>query len=139
MSPADEERAAQIQSIEVEHTVCFGTCPAYSYRFLRGDSATYTGFHFVSDSGVRHSPLPPGLFDSLALRVAIARLDTLAPRPPVMMVDVPFVYVRVAMRDTALILQRIPGQLEKEPQLDGLIGRLDSTGASLFRHQIGSP
>jgi Domain of unknown function (DUF6438) len=132
-------QAQEIMAISIERTPCFGTCPVYTYSFVRGGSAGYIGTRFVQDSGAKGVPMPGALFDSLAARVQQINFFRLPSTFSVGMTDLPSTIIRVTLPDTVKVVRRYGRPPETPPSLLALEALLDSTGARLFSHRPGNP
>jgi len=61
--------AAQIDSITLERTLCYGTCPVYKVTVRRDGTVTYDGKQFVRATGRRMRKIPARQFQELASEV----------------------------------------------------------------------
>jgi hypothetical protein len=66
----------QFDSISLQRTACYGTCPIYQVVLRRDLSATYQGERFVSRLGAWHAGVPLEVYGRLSY--LIERLDVMA-------------------------------------------------------------
>ena len=61
--------AAQIDSITLERTSCYGTCPVYKVTVRRDGSVVYDGKQFVKVTGHRSRKIPVEQFQKLTREI----------------------------------------------------------------------
>jgi hypothetical protein len=143
--PAAEPRfprtvtGGDIVAITITHTPCFGTCPAYSYTFARGGSATYSPQRFIQDSASHSASLDSATFDSVTQRLQRTGFFAMRSRYAVGMSDLPSTTITAQLADTAKVVTRYGHPADTPLSLPALESFLDSTGARLFGHSPGHP
>jgi hypothetical protein len=57
-NPAPKPDSIEFDSVVLQRTACFGTCPVYKVEIRANGQVAYTGAEFVSVKGIRHSSIP---------------------------------------------------------------------------------
>src|SRR5688500_12121389 len=74
---ADGNTVAALDSIVLERTPCYGTCPAYRLTIARGGAVRYLGKNVEDSAPPVSATIPAGLLDTLAARAAQIGFDQL--------------------------------------------------------------
>ena len=74
---ADGNTVAALDSIVLERTPCYGSCPAYRLTIARGGAVRYLGKNVEDSAPPVSATIPAGLLDTLAARAAQIGFDQL--------------------------------------------------------------
>jgi hypothetical protein len=98
-----------ITEIQLERTVCYGTCPAYKVRLRRDATSTYVGEAHVSRLGTYHGQVGRYYFDRLAELIEAQGVFKMKDRYPddgTMIVDAPNAIINETEAEVPFLLAR---------------------------------
>lgn len=75
--PEPEVPAEAVQAFYYERTVCFGTCPSFSFEVFSDGKCTYTGRNFVDMIGKYKGQVTETQMNSIRLQAIALGYDTL--------------------------------------------------------------
>ncbi|MDG1780670.1 MAG: DUF6438 domain-containing protein [Flavobacteriales bacterium] len=117
--PTPEVPAEPVQAFYYERTVCFGTCPSFSFEVFSDGKCTYNGRNFVDMIGMYKGQATEAQMNAIRLQAIALGYDTLQEKYDQPMVsDLP---ATITVIDGKRVMNRYQG-----PDLKLLYAELDS-------------
>ena len=126
--PSPPTSAAEIQSVSLHLTECFGSCPSYTYTFTRGGESLREGFAFAPFEACAKGTLPDSAFALLADRLLLSRFFQTDSVIGGWITDVPYLSVAATLRDGR---SHIVIGVATPPELQLVRTTVDSLGATV--------
>ena len=98
-----------IEAIGIERTVCFGTCPAYSFIVKTDGSFKYVGENYVDNVGEYTGTIPTFRLKKVLAAIEDLEFATLATQYTVGVTDMPTVYTMVVQNGQTKVIENYAG------------------------------